>query len=164
MSNLIANPELARKYLDIALRNNSFREFLLGFSLYELNVKDSQGNNVFSAMHVMEAIYDKYKSDPNSGIEKLTYETMLNELKTNRFSKAILNLFEDITYQISAQKNQTAPFNLDCLTLLEEAKENLKRNELFYKYPQGENKPNGIWPELEMYNNRIEQTIGRKIM
>lgn len=164
MSNLIANKELASKYLEVALKNNSFREFLLGYSLYELNVKDQNGNNVFSAMHVMEAIYDKYRKNPDSKIDKLTYETMIHELQTNRFNKAILNLFENITYQISAQKNQTAPFSFDCMKLLEEAKENLKRNEVFYKYPQGENKPNGIWPELEMYNNRIEQTTGHKIL
>ena len=89
---------------------------------------------------------------------------MIHELQTNRFNKAILNLFENITYQISAQKNQTAPFSFDCAKLLEEAKENLKRNEVFYRYPQGENRPNGIWPELEMYNSRIEQTTGHKIL
>ena len=107
VSNLIANKELASKYLDVALKNNSFREFLLGYSLYELTVKDQNGNNVFSAMHVMEAIYDKFRKDPNSNIDKLTYQTMIYELQTNRFNKAILNLFENITYQISEQKNQT---------------------------------------------------------
>ena len=56
-------------------------------------------------MHVMEAIYDKFRKDPNSNIDKLTYQTMIYELQTNRFNKAILNLFEDITYQISAQKS-----------------------------------------------------------
>lgn len=164
MGKLKANRELAKKYLDVALATNEFREFLLGFSLYELTVTDSYGNEVFSAMHVMEAIYDKYREKPNSGIDKLTYETIIKELKTSRFNKAILNIFEDITYQMDAQKNGTAPFNLDCGNLLEEAKENLKRNEAFYKYPQGESKPNGIWPQIEMYNARIEQTIGHKIL
>ena len=155
MSNLIANKELASKYLEVALKNNSFREFLLGYSLYELTVKDSNGNNVFSAMHVMEAIYEKYRRYQNSNIDKLTYTTMIHELQTNRFNKAILNLFENITYQINAQKNQTAPFSFDCMKLLEEAKENLKRNEAFYKYPQGENRPNFIINRSKTWEKRI---------
>ena len=150
--------------MDIALKKNGLEDFLTGFCLYELTVKDSYGNDVFSAMHVMEAIYDKYREDPNCNIDKMTYNIMINLLKNKRSRMTILNIFDDITYQINAQKNKTAPFNFNCEELLYEMKSNLIRNKDFYKLSDGVNKPNGIWPEIEMYDARIEQTIGRKIL
>ena len=164
MGNLIATKELAKKYLDIALKCNNFKRFFVGSPLYELTVKDSYGNDVFSSMHVMEAIYDKYREDPSCNIDKMTYETIINELRNSRYGEQILKIFENIIYQISAQKNKTAPFNFDCVELLEEMKMNLSRNEDFYKSPDVNLKPHGIWPEVEMYDARIQKIIGRKIL
>ena len=104
MGNLIATKRLASKYLDIALKKNGLEDFLTGFCLYELTVKDSYGNDVFSAMHVMEAIYDKYREDPNCNIDKMTYDAIINILETTRHGSSILNLFDDIVYQMNAEK------------------------------------------------------------
>ena len=164
MGNLIATKRLASKYLDVALEAGCLEEFLIGFPLFKLTVKDSYGNDVFSSMHVMEAIYDKYREDPNCNIDKMTHDSIINILETTRHGSSILNLFDDIVYQMNAQKNKTAPFSFDCGELLESMKKNLIKNERFYKYPINNNKPNGIWPEIEMYDVRIQQTLGRKLL
>jgi len=162
MSNLIANKELASEYLDIALENNEFQKFLTGNLAYELVVKDSYGKNVFSAMHVMEAIYDKHKQNPNLRLDGLTFNTMVNVLRTRRNASDILNILSDIEYQMNAEKNNTAAFNVNCLNLLVEIRQNLERNKEFYQSSIEVNQ--GIWNEIQLHNMTLEQITGHKVL
>lgn len=162
MGNLIANKELASKFLDIALKYDEFQRFLTGSLAYELTVKDPYGNDVFSAMHVMEAIYDKHKKEPNLKLDELTYNSMINTLRTRRNSSDILNILSDIEYHMNAEKSKTAAFNVDCLNLLVEIRENIERNKDFYK--SSVEIDEGIWNQIQMHDVTIEQITGHKVL
>lgn len=164
MGNLIATKELAKNYLDIALKYDEFKDFLLGSPIYELKVKDSYGNDVYSAMHVMEAIYDKYRENTVPNLDKLTYETMIEELKNYKYLPSILNIIENIEYQITAENTGKAPFEMNCVGLLEEFKNHIERNKSVYQLPIPDIGENGYWPSLENHNAIIEQISGKKII
>ncbi len=166
MDNLIASPSLAKAYLNTALKYGELEYFLEGLEPYILYVKDPYGNDVFSAMHVMEAIYNKHRSDPSLKLDELTANTIAQELEKTRYEKSILNLMEDILYQVNAQKKGTAAFNLDCVDLLNELRENIKRNEPFYRYPLRlkDGSMSNTWAKLEDYNKRMYQETGTEIL
>ena len=166
MDNLIASPSLAKAYLNTALEYGKLANFLEGFGLFGLHVKDPYGNDVFSAMHVMEAIYNKHRSDQSLKLDELTANTIAQELERTRYEENILNLMEDILYQVNAQKKGTAAFNLDCVDLLNKLKENIKRNEPFYRYPHRlkDGSMSNTWAKLEDYNKRMYQETGTKIL
>lgn len=164
MSNLKADMELADKFLEVALKYNELKEFLTGDLTYELKVKDPNGNSVFSAMHIMEAIYNKHRKNPELGLDKKTYDCMVYVLDNRRNSREILAIFSDIEYQMNSQKNGTAAFNVDCLELLNKMKSNIDRNKLRYQISEEKEHPNGIWPEIEMHNITLEQITGHKIL
>ena len=87
MSNFIANMDLASRYLEIALKRNELEEFLTGDLLYELTLRDTYGNKVFSAMHVMEAIYAKHRSTPDLNLDKMTYDVFVKVLDESCYSR-----------------------------------------------------------------------------
>lgn len=164
MSEILASQELASGYLNIALENNMLLDFLVGRPLFELKVKDGYGNTTFSSMHVMEAIYDKYREDANLMLDKKVYEEFLNELKVSKFPKDIFNITEDILYHINSEKTGTAPFSMDCITLLEELKNNLSRNKAFYTYSNEQHNIKSVWPQIEDYNDRVFNSSGKRII
>lgn len=164
MSNLIANKELASKYLDVALKYDELEEFLTGDLMYELTIRDTYGNKFFSAMHVMEAIYEKHISNPSLHLDKMTYDTIIQVLEESCYSKDILNIFSDIEYQINSQMNNRAAFNFDCTNLLLKVKENISRNAEIYKTPEDKDHPNGIWSDIEKHGATLEQITGKKVM
>lgn len=164
MSNLIADKELASKYLDVALEYGELKEFLTGDLDYELTLRDTYGNKVFSAMHVMEAIYDKHRLNPNLKLDEKTYNTMVLVLETRRNSRDILAIFSDIEYQLNAQKNGTAAFSINGIEILEKMKDNVFRNKNRYQKSEEKEHPNGIWPEIQQHNVTVEQITGHKIL
>lgn len=58
---------------------------------------------------------------------------------------------------MNSEKQKTSPFNLDLQTLLEELKNNIKRN--YERYKSFE-----IIEDLENYDQRIEKNCGRHIL
>ena len=164
MDNLIATKELANQYLEISLKYNDLGSFLIGSPECELTLRDPNGEKVFSAMHVMEAIYDKYRENPNSGIDKQVFDSMIKELREEVLAKYILNLLEDIEYQLYCEKNNIAPFKLDCASLLKEVSENLMRNkDRFQKPVPAYPGYRGAWGEFVAHDKRVED-YGHKIL
>ncbi len=164
MDNLIANKDLAKAYLEISLKYNQLGSFLTGSPECELTLRDPNGEKVFSAMHVMEAIYDKYRENPNSGIDKQVFDSMIKELKEEVLAKYILNLLEDIEYQLYCEENNIAPFKLDCAGLLKEVSENLVRNKQRFRTPvQSYSGCRSVWGEFVAHDERVGD-YGYKIL
>ena len=71
-------------------------------------------------------------------------------------------MLSDIEYQMNAQKNKTAAFDLDCLKLLTEIRKNLEKNKSFYQ--SSIEVSQGIWKDIQNHNVTIEQITGHKVL
>lgn len=127
--------ELALKLLDIALKHNHLDEYLGGSPLYEIITHDTMGNKVQATGIVMESVYEKYKSNPELELDKKTYEALKKLGKEARSTRAITNGIDDIMYQLSTEKENRAPFQLNCEELLKEFRNNLYENREVYQKP-----------------------------
>ena len=162
-SKLIADSELANKYLDIALKYEKFGEFLGGIPIFELTTIGPMGERIFSVAHVVGAVYDKYKEEPESNLDKKMYEEIKRILETSPYERFVLHLLEVIEYQMDCEKKKIAPFKIDCVDLLKDVKDNINRNKIRYTKKSDLYGENGIWPSLEMHNTRLS-SYGHRIM
>lgn len=127
--------ELALKKIDRALKFNHLDQYLGGSPLYEVITHDTMGNKVQAIGVVMEAIYEKYRSNPELELDKKVYEELKKLGKEARSTEAITNGIADIMYQLTAEKENRAPFHLNCEELLKEFKNNLYDNRELYSDP-----------------------------
>ena len=164
MSNFIANIDLASKYLEIALKCNELEEFLTGDPLYELTLRDMYGNKIYSAMHVMEAIYEKHRNDPDLNLDKMTYDVFVKVLDESCYSRDIINTLSNIEYQINSQKHNNAAFNLDVDDLLSKVRANVLKYADVYKSPEDNEHPDGIWHHVLMHINNLELLTNIRII
>ena len=127
--------ELALGKLDIALEFNDLYKYLGGSTLYGVITHDTMGNKVQATGIVMESVYKKYKSNPELELDKKTYESLKKLGKEGRSTVYITNGIEDIMYQLTAEKENRAPFHLNCEELLTEFRNNLYENRDLYQKP-----------------------------
>ena len=81
----------------------------------------------------LKAIHEKYKSDPNSDIDKKFHDAILNNFqKLNNKTPFLQNVLEVLIYQLICEKRKIAPFEIEKIDLLNEFKENLIRNKEYY--------------------------------
>lgn len=163
MEQMLASSNLADGYLNIALQHDMLEDFLVGSSLFALKSKDGYGNLVFSSMHVMEAIYKKYKNEDKTLSNKV-YETLLKVLQNSKYPQDIFNVTDNIIYQIYSEKEGKAPFLMNNKVLLEALKNNLSQNKEFYQYSDMEHNIQSVWPQVEEYNERVFQSSGQRII
>ena len=124
--------KLALKFLDRALEFNHLDQYLGGSPLYGIKTHDTMGNKVQATGIVMESVYKKYKSNPELELDKKTYEALKKLGKEGRSTEAITNGIDDIMYQLTAEKENRAPFHLNCEELLTEFRNNLYENRNLY--------------------------------
>lgn len=164
MRGIQANDDLAKSYLEVALLHNKLYDFVFSTPLYDLQVDDGYGNGVHSAKHVMKALYNKQLEDPSIDMEKKITEVIINNLKEYKYHGTILNLLENLEYHIHAEKNKIATFKLDTIKLFDEIKTHLNKNQIQYKQETRRNGKHGLWPQLELFDVRMQSSTGRKIM
>ena len=127
--------KLALKLLNIALKYDVLYNYLGGSTLYSVKTRDTMGNKVQATGVVMEAIYEKYRSNPELELDKKVYEALKKLGKEGRSTVYITNGIADIMYQLTAEKENRAPFHLNCEELLKEFRNNLYDNRELYSKP-----------------------------
>jgi len=159
MNNKEIEQKRAKEMLDIALEFGKLKDFLCGSALYRLETQDSMGNKINNYHLVMQSIYDKYNEDKSSGIDKRTFEAIIDFLKTEKYEPLLLNIINDIEYQMLAEKQGVAPFKLDCIEMLKELKNNIERNKERFKDARFD-----TWKKLEDHDQIINQNYGHRIL
>jgi len=151
--------EHARNVLEIALKYGELKKFLCGNPYYKLETHDSMGNAIHNYQLVMQSIYDKYKEDKTSEIDKKMFDAIIDFLKTEKYEPLLFNMIHVIEYQMMAEKQKSAPFELDCIEILKELKNNIERNKERFI-----NNKFDAWKKLEGHDQMINQHFGHKIL
>ena len=163
--NVEAMKEYASKMLEMILKSKDKEEFFRAYlnegDIFTIPTADSQGNKVDSKYAKMEAIYDKYRREPNCKIDELLYNTLEKSCPIVKSSSGIVGLLRTIEYQMGAEKENRAPFQMDCQYLLGLVKINLIGNKQIYDRPiyAEEN----FWGKMQEFD-RIFRGYGYHIM
>lgn len=162
--------ELARKLLDSSLKRDRLEMFLRGDSLFQITEKDSSGRERQSPRLVMNAIYEKYQQDSSLKLDNKVTETMIDSLKRIKNGGAVINYLNLIEYQMMNEKNNLAPFKLDCESLLREVSSNIIRNKELYQSPNQHSVIkdhygiDDLWKMFEDHDKNIETHYGQRIL
>ena len=156
---------LAEKHLEIA-RNfeedyglEAYSTFILGKGAAANIINDR--HNVIKRQNtyaVMECLYDDYNKNPQKHIDKVFYQVLADEFDNSKKQPYILEALKCLTYQINAEQQNTASFEIDYLTLLNKAKQNILRN--YDEYFTN----NAMKEELQYSSECIENLTGYKIL
>ena len=161
----IITSELAEAYLttDIEISGDMIG-FLFG-SAYKLNIESDTLHPTSRSM-VMKTIYKFYKEYPDLNIKEMLTDS-LTKLIEKGDEDCIYSAFDTIAYQMIAEKNQTAPFELNLGELLPilrkriiEENENLKASRRYVasKYQDG------YLGYFEEANQEVIEKTGRSIL
>ena len=112
-----------------------------------------------------ESIYDKYRSNPELKLDQQLYDILHHVVSVSRDGTNVLKMLKEIEYQLMSEKNRTAPFKLDCISLLDALSQNIKTNkDVFSKEYESLNLKNGFMPEFEEHNDFVDSICGRRFM
>jgi hypothetical protein len=161
----IITSELAEEYLksNIEICGNMMA-FLCG-EVYKLSVESDTLHPTSRSM-VMKTIYKFYKEYPDLNIKEMLTDS-LTKLIEKGDEDCIYSAFDTIAYQMIAEKNQTAPFELNLGELLPilrkriiEENENLKASRRYVasKYQDG------YLGYFEEANQEVIEKTGRSIL
>ena len=135
-----------------------FEMFVAGKStLALLSPNPVTGRPEHNIWAVMETIYDDYKNNPEWKINEKLQSVLSNELRNEKISTYLRNCIEVLLFQMQAEKQNTAPFKLNNIKLLECLKQNISENRRALE-------KNEMIAELENYNTRIESNFNQRIM
>lgn len=156
------NIDVAVKLLDVAIKYNDLRVFLIGGPGYELNAPNGYGVSEQNTTLAMQAIYKKYATDPTIK-DKLQAE-ILDYLNFSKNGSVIVRLLDIIKYQMSSEKVGTAPFKLECEKLLVAAKENIIRNKELYTEYFAELPSGTFLGEFKRFDEDFNNKCGMRIL
>lgn len=156
---------LAEKHLEIARNYEEeyglevYSRVILGKGVAANIIKDRHnGVTRQNTYAVMECLYDDYKKNPQNHIDKIFYQVIADEFDNSKAQPYILEALKCLTYQINAEKQNTASFKIDCVTLLKKAEQNILRN--YDEYTSN----NVMKEKLQDSNDDIENLTGHKIL
>ena len=104
-------------YLNIALQEDRFSEFIAGESTLALLSPDGYGDLVFSPSATIMAIYRKYDSVPE--IVQTLEQEILRIIENETYLPKLINLTDLILAHLHEEENGRAPFSLDRKTICE---------------------------------------------
>lgn len=165
MADKIITSELAEAYLTTNIEiSGDMMAFLFG-SAYKLSVESDTLHPTSRSM-VMKTIYKFYKEYPDLNIKEMLTDSLVNLIEKGD-EDCIYCAFDTIAYQMIAEKNQTAPFELDLEELLPklrkriiEENENLKSSRRYVasKYQDG------YLGYFEEANQEVIEKTGKSIL
>ena len=132
--------ELGRCILDISMEAvkekhdmKYFESFLKGESASAIAIRDQRGWMVNDCNAVLQAIYSYYKTNPEEHIDRLTENALINIFKTCSQISFVQNTARVVQYHLNNEQQKTAPFHMDCTTILQEYHNNIERNKCAYQ-------------------------------
>ena len=158
------NNKLIKKLLKIAVKNNDFENFVLMRPNYCIESRDLNGFVVPNRYYTMNAIYECYKEDSSLQLDVLLYNALINISKKYKGERAIETVLETVKYHLDAEKNNVAPFKIDCQSILNELRNMLLKNKDMYmeKKEVFNNVP--FWNNIEEYDSTLLNNYGHKIL
>ena len=162
MMNMEALKQLANSLLNRAFRYDEFDRYVGAYIPYSITMPDGHGGEMECISVKMEAIYDCYRNNPDSGIDKKFYEALLKGTSTAVVTRIMVAMLRTIEYQIMAENAKIAPFKIDNDVLLLNIKENLIKNRELYNSKRFQNE--GFFDLMQQHNNDLMENYGRKIM
>ena len=132
--------ELARgmlnRVMDIVKRDQSIEyleRFLMGKGATAIPIRDQRGWLVNDYDAVLQAIYSYYKTNPEEHIDQLTENALINIFKTCSKISYVIDTARVVQYHLNNEQQRTAPFHMDCTTILQEYHNNIERNKCAYQ-------------------------------
>lgn len=140
--------EYAYEKLLFSLKYDHFDDYVLGFPIFGVHV----GNKhcVFAKMH---AIYEYHQKNPSDQIDEKFFNILLDHTQKVKGSEAFVILTETIEYQIVAEKENRAPFCIDCGKLLSCLSKNLYQNQELYRSERYEQIH--FWKTMEAHHESL---------
>ena len=158
--------ELLKKHADsvlnFALENNCFEKFVIGNPMWSVKIKNQEGEYEDCIYAKMEAIYKYHKQNPSSRIDKKFYTILKEYTPIVKGDEAFITILRTIEYQVVAEAENTAPFKIDNVQLLNNLKNNLLINQNLYRSPNYEQK--NFWSKIEQCNETLSSNYGHKIL
>lgn len=151
------------RMLKNALANNELKQFLLGYSHY--NIPSYSGFNTDKDVVLFGGIYGYYKENPDSKLDLLYQETLLKMLNGNVYE--MLNSIDYTYMQIMSETKGIAPFTFDQHFYVELKRIVEARKELLMQYKEleqyGSQLSNGAYDYALNLNQLCEENYGRRI-
>ncbi len=147
--------DFAYKLLDIALLHDKLEQFLLSYSLYGIYSEKEIEEKGFPTQLIMESIYRKFRENPDMKIDQKVFQIFHDRFMSSKAGNYILPMIKELEYQLMCERNKTAPFKLDCKTLLEGLSQNIKTNKSYF-----ENR----MVDFEIHNDYLNAHYGHKFM
>ena len=158
------NKELIKNLLKIAIKDNDFVNFVMMMPNYCIETRDLNGFVKPNRNYTMQAIYEYYNETPKSRMYELLYNTLIYISKEYKGEKAIETVIETIQYQLDSEKNNLAPFKIDCQSILNELRLNLLKNKEMYLQQKKSFDYVPFWNNIENYNIVLQENYGHKIL
>ena len=131
---LRATPDLALKYLEIALKYDDLPDFISGGAMYELNSYDMYGGADRMACYYADALYQKYSLGDVEQFDKMVFDAFAKKL-SSRDDRTLHNTLETLKYMLICEENGTATFLIDRTRLFEIIRNNVLKNIKFFLHP-----------------------------
>lgn len=150
--------------LQVALKSDKLYAFLLGIGIYELDAGNMNSSMILNTGAIMNTIYsycNKFKNISNE------VQQSMEQIANIKTFHAVYSTLEIVTYQLSAEKNNKAPFKLDNEKILNILRENINKNlDLYSK--SGElgvyNLEKGMIPIVKDYDNELNENYGKHVL
>ena len=125
--------ELAEKKLKIcdkyaAEEPHIYRKLIVGKSTFSIRRLDESGKYVQCHWAVMEALYNKKRTEPDSDIGEIFQQALLDEFAETVSPMHLMHCVECLLYQLNSEEQKTAPFSVDKSLLVEALRANIRRN------------------------------------
>ncbi|MBR6808432.1 MAG: hypothetical protein IKM46_08675 [Clostridia bacterium] len=160
--NISAIKEYAYNLLITSIKNDKFDEYVFCIPPFSVFVKDEYGNEEECVFAKMEAIYTYHRNNPDFKIDEKFYNNLRSAISKVKGSYSFLSLLRMVEYQIVSENEHRSPFSLDIITLLEDIKNNLYKNQDLYKSEIYERKK--FWKTVEQHNESLNSNYGYKIL
>lgn len=131
---LRATPELALKYLEVALDCDNLSGFISGDPMYALNSYDMYGGEERMTCYYADALYKKYNKGDVENFDKMVFDAFAEKL-SSRYAKSLRDTLEVFKHMLICEENGTATFKIDRKPLFEMIKNNVLKNIEFYLVP-----------------------------
>lgn len=156
--------QLSLKLLDVALKNGQLADFVAMKPAYRIESRDLNGIVGPNMYFTMEAIYDYYRSNPNSGIDKDFYNSLIFLAQSYSGELMVERVLGIIDYQLNSEKSKSAPFEIDCQSVLNVLRNTIVANKAIYEKPDVERDNHSFWQSIEKYNEDFNQKYGRRVL
>lgn len=157
--------EIMLRRLERSLKLNEFDRYLMMLGGYGIETRDWDGYQRDNPNFTIEGIYEYYKKYPQSGIDKKMYDTLLKIAKESSLDILIDTILSIITFQLYYEKNNTAPFKIDCQSILDELRKTLWKHKATYQSKcKDEDTPVVFWTEVEYYNRDLCERFGYRLL